>query len=568
MPTLPHDPAFTLSAELVEAYTRLAPVSASMAGVPGPIDGWDDLSPAGAEAVASALEGFQARAAALPPATERYGELARGVLDDFLRDKLEAIRSGDCYVDLNNIDCPLQQGRMVFDAMDTSTREGWEAVATRLATIDRWLGGYREALAEGQRRGRSAARRQALAGREQALVHASERSSFRGLIRDYDASPAAGDAALRARLEAGAEHARAAYRDLAQFLDGYLERAPHRDGFGPERYARAANQFLGLTIDPRETYAWGFEQIRAIEASMRECAGAIVPGASVPEVVAALDRDPAQVVRDPEVFLEKMRERQARALRELDGTHFDIPDPIRRIDVKLAPEGGALGAYYQPPNEDFTRPGTVFYAPGAEPVFTLYSEITTAYHEGFPGHHLQCGLQVYLADKLTRLHRLFGLKSGYAEGWALYAEQLMHELGYLEQPAYVLGMHQAKLFRAWRVVADIGMHHGYAIPNDFDFHPGETWTFEHCVEALTDRCFAARDHAESEATRYLGWAGQAISYKVGERVILELRDEARAALGAAFDPKRFHEAVLGTGSVWLDRLRAFVRASRYGLDLA
>jgi hypothetical protein len=97
-------------------------------------------------------------------------------------------------------------------------------------------------------------------------MHASERSSFRGLVRDYDASPAAGDAALRARLEAGAEHARAAYGELARFLDGYVERAPDHDGFGAERYARAANQFLGLTIDPRETYAWGFEQIRAIEA--------------------------------------------------------------------------------------------------------------------------------------------------------------------------------------------------------------------------------------------------------------------------------------------------------------
>src|SRR6185503_20958269 len=99
--------------------------------------------------------------------------------------------------------------------------------------------------------------------------------------------------------------------------------------------------------------------------------------------------------------------------------HFDVPPPIRRVDVRLAPPGGAIGAYYVGPSEDLSRPGTVWYSPGARTAMPLWQEITTAYHEGFPGHHLQVALQVLSRDRLTRFQRLLGDWCGYAEGWAL-----------------------------------------------------------------------------------------------------------------------------------------------------
>jgi uncharacterized protein (DUF885 family) len=291
---------------------------------------------------------------------------------------------------------------------------------------------------------------------------------------------------------------------------------------------------------------------------MEHQAGLIDPGASLPEVVEQLKTDPDRCAATPDEFLEAMRQRQELVMAELDGTHFDIPEPIKRLEVKVAPPGGSLGAYYVQPSEDFTRPGTVWYSLGTQTSFPLWDEVSTAYHEGFPGHHMQSGVQLSLADRLSRLHRTLIWHPGYGEGWALYAERLMHELGYLEKPEYVLGMLSAEMHRACRVVIDIGLHVGYPIPPDAVFRPGRDWTFETAVEMLTDLAFLYPDYARSEVTRYLGWPGQAISYKVGQRVILELREDMRSRRGGAFDLKEFHGAVLGSGPVGLAHLRELV----------
>jgi uncharacterized protein (DUF885 family) len=212
-----------------------------------------------------------------------------------------------------------------------------------------------------------------------------------------------------------------------------------------------------------------------------------------------------------------------------------------------------------PPSEDFTRCGTTWWSLGDATEVALWGEVTTAYHEGFPGHHLQCAIQLTLAGRLSRLHRLAVWYPGYGEGWALYAEQLMNELGYFEKPDYVLGMLNAQLFRACRVVIDIGCHLGFKIPlEEKDFHPGETWSYELGVELMTKRAFQDPAYAASEVTRYLGWPGQAISYKVGQRVILEIRDEMKKQKGAAFSLKDFHARVLGSGPVGLELLRDLV----------
>ncbi|MFO0552663.1 MAG: DUF885 domain-containing protein [Polyangiaceae bacterium] len=555
-----NDPIFALSNEYVDAFCALSPISASMAGVPGDFDGWDDYSPEGAERALAVHRSFLQRLEALPIASDPWARLARNVMGDFLREKIAYYESGDHLCDLNNIECPLQHVRVVFDVMDLSTAGGWGAATRRLATLDKALSHYRAALEEGARRGLVAAQRQVRATREQARLQASEKSSYYDLLSTFDKSDIK-DGALRAALAAGIESTRAAFAEFGRFLDGYLEKATPKDAVGEARYRRSVRRFLGMELDLEETYAWGFKEIAAIEGAMRDVAAKIAPGKSVPDLIAELSSSPDQLIADIDQFLAIMRDRQNRALSELYGTHFDVPDPVKKIEVRLAPAGGALGAYYYPPNENFTRPGTVYYAPAEGHKYALFSEITTAYHEGFPGHHLQCGLQVYLADRLSRLHRLFVVCSGYAEGWALYAEQLMEELGYLDKPEYVLGMHMAKLFRACRVVADIGMHLELTIPASFDFHPGETWGYDLCVELLTKRAFVPSEFAMSEATRYLGWPAQAISYKVGERVILGLRTDLKTKLGDKFDLKRFHEVVLSTGSVGLDLLRDVTRES-------
>ena len=142
---------------------------------------------------------------------------------------------------------------------------------------------------------------------------------------------------------------------------------------------------------------------------------------------------------------------------------------------------------------------------------------------------------------------------GLGEGWALYAEQLVDELGFFEKPDYVFGFLAAQMLRSCRVVIDIGSHLELPIPADQPFHAGEEWSFETAVEMLQEYATLERDYAESETTRYLGWPGQAISYKVGHRAILDIRAQLESRDG--FDLKKFHADLLGVGPVGLDLLR-------------
>ena len=545
-------PIFILSDELTRALAELMPVAATYIGLPGHDHRWEDLSPAGHDQRAAVFSGFRRRLAALDAGTDPWLTLAKATLADQLDQWLEAHEQRDHLLDLNSIDCPFQNMRMVFDVMDTSTAAGWENVAARLEGLGSALAGYRALLAEGLAQGRAVARRQVEAVLEQARVHAGDTSYFATL-------PATAPEAIRARIDAGARSARAGIAAFADWLrQEYAPRAVARDAVGPERYARAAARHLGMKLDAREAYAWGWDEVRRLEAAMRQTARAIDAGAAVPALVQRLKHAPEGCASGPAHFLELMMERQQRAVEKLDGVHFAVPPPARRIEVKLAPPGSVLGAYYTAPSEDFSRAGCVWYVLGETQAPPLFTEISVAYHEGFPGHHLQIATQMHLGEKLSRFQRVVAGNTGYAEGWALYAEQLMFELGYLERPEYELGMQLEQLVRAYRVVVDIGLHLELPVPAEAAL--GAAWTFETMLEAMHARSFLPRDHAESEVTRYMGWPAQAIAYKLGQRAILKLREERRRAQGSAFSLAGFHQAVLEVGSVGLDLLAERLRA--------
>ncbi|MEJ0014200.1 MAG: DUF885 domain-containing protein [Actinomycetota bacterium] len=149
-------------------------------------------------------------------------------------------------------------------------------------------------------------------------------------------------------------------------------------------------------------------------------------------------------------------------------------------------------------------------------------------------------------DRLTRFQRTEAWISGYGEGWALYAERFMDELGAFEDPAFELGYLSGQAMRAARIVVDIGMHCGY---KDFD---GNVWNADSAYNLMVDRALCAPDFAKSEIDRYLGWPGQAISYKVGERVWLRTREDAKKRLGDKFDIKAWHNYALKIGPMGLD----------------
>ncbi len=545
-----------LSDGYVVEYTRSSPMMATYIGVPGGEDRLDDLSPAGlAEANELVLRTLRDVQAA--PSTGTDDDIARDVLVERLEVARDLYDSGWAHAALNVIASPVQDVRMVFDLMPTETDDEVEILARRMAAVPAALAGYQESLLAAAAAGRVAALRQIDKCAIQCDTYSGITGTgfFAGLAESVNADGRRGTAITDA-LTAGAAAADAAYATLGSFLRSELrQHAPEKDAVGRERYELASRDFLGAVIDLEETYAWGWSEFLAIEAEMREVAERVAPGTGPAGAAAALDADPEYQITGLDALQSWMQDLSDRAVADLGARYFEINDQIRTLECLIAPPGGGVGAYYTGPSDDFSRPGRMWWAvePGRE-VFSTWRETSTVYHEGVPGHHLQIATAVARKDTLNDFQRLLAGTSAHAEGWALYAERLVRELGYLRSDGQLLGLLDSQLFRAARVVVDIGMHLELLIPVGTGFHEGERWTSELGLEFLLTRTITDAQHCRDEIDRYLGWPGQAPSYKVGERIWLAGRDGARQRHGAAFDFKAFHAAALNMGGMGLDPL--------------
>ncbi|BDZ40895.1 hypothetical protein GCM10025865_01940 [Paraoerskovia sediminicola] len=513
---------------------------------------------------------------AAPGAPERVGqsdetdrldevdEVTLAAMRERLGLELELYAAGEQLAALNVIESPLQSLRDVFDLMPTGTVEDWEDVASRLEAVPAALSGYTASLRAAAQAGHVAAVRQVRACADQARDLAGDDSFFTSLVRGDSAASVLDDSGacqlLRGRLELGALGAREAYGRLAVFLERELAPlAPEADAVGRERYALASRWFLGAEVDLDETYAWGLAQVAEIAAEQEAVAAQIGgPGTSVAEAVALLDADPARTLVGTDALRAWMQETSDAAIAALDGTHFDIPEPLHALECRIAPTSTG-GIYYTPPNDDFSRPGRMWWSvPEGTDRFTTWQERTTVYHEGVPGHHLQCAQAVHDRDTLNTWRRLACWVSGHGEGWALYAERLMADLGFLDDPGDRMGMLDAQRLRAARVVVDIGVHLGLPAPTSVG---GGTWDAAKAWTYLRENVALPEATLRFELDRYLGWPGQAPSYKVGQRLWESARDDAASAArarGAELDLREFHARALGLGSVGLDVLREAV----------
>jgi len=540
---------FEISDRLTEEWADLHPVAATYAGISGRDGECADLSPEGHERSADLQRSARARLLPHVDHPDPVQAFAAKVLAAEMGSLLEAHESGRWKRDLNHIRSPFQTVRDVFEVMSKATLDDWESIRARLRGFGGMLEGYRRCLAAGASEGDTAAVRQVESVLGQVEHAASERSAFNSFPRAAVEAGADGEAVADAVAEA-----RSACGELAAWLRGsYLPAARPGDAVGEESYLREADRFLGMAMDPRETYDWGWSEIGRIRAEMTAAAAEIDPVKSLAEVIELLDTDPTRSAATREEFVEFVSALQEEAIAQLDGRHFDVPTELRTVTVNIAPPGVPLGAWYVGPSQDFTRPGSIWYAPGKRDRLPYWQEVSTAYHEGFPGHHLQVGGAVLQTDKLSRFQRAFIWRPGSGEGWALYAERLMDELGFFEKPEYRLGLLASQLFRSVRVVLDIGCQLELTVPDDAPLHGGEVWSYDIGVDYMCRVGLQPRDVSESEVKRYLGWWGQAVSYKVGEREILSIRDEAARRPG--FDRKDFHRRVLEAGSVRLDHLR-------------
>jgi uncharacterized protein (DUF885 family) len=528
---------FRLCDDYVTQSAALDPVEAGMRGISTAFRAATDYGPDGyaaqEELIAATLAALGAAAV-----TSDADRLAAAYLRERLEAQLAWHRAGE---PLRSLRTPFGLVNTVRDSVDLLPRgddADWRDIAARLAAIPAMFASWRASLDAGRARGLVAARRQAVESAAQADKYAGTHDA---LVAAY------GDGPLAAELAAAAGQAHRGYQEIARYLrEDYAPAAAERDGVGAERYALAARLGLGADIDLAEAYAWGWAELARIEDELAAEAAEVSPGASPAEAAARLNQ--TEYVTGADAYQGWLQDRHDEAIERLDGVHFDIAPPLRRVEVVLARGSTSGAAYYTSPSEDLARPGRTWWplsGRGEQDRYQTWTELSTVFHEGVPGHHLQAGAATMAADALSRFARTTFV-SGHGEGWALYAERLADELGWFTAPGTRLGMLSGSALRAARVVIDIGVHLDLPLPD------GSRWTFGRACEVLRERGRAEPHRVEAEVIRYFGWPGQAITYKLGERGWLAAREQARRQPG--FDLKRWHTAALSLGPIGLDAL--------------
>lgn len=471
---------------------------------------------------------------------DEHDERAKYILMNDLVDTIYFINAKHSYALWGVTDSPVSEIRDVFEYMPSKTDEDIKNIVSRLNEIPKAYGQWISTIESVALDGHKTPMRHVKGVANQLLE-----ISYENLAKRFDP-----ENKYPELLEAGKD-ADISNKFLSEWLvNSYSTHALSKDGVGEDKYLIWAQYYTYENIDIKQTYESGIVELKEINSRMWELAKEIAPNAkSLREVADELDKNETYSVRGTEALLKTLRDFTDKAFKELNKTHFDIDERIAFCDVKLAPEGSGSAPYYMDPSEDLTRPGTTWYPTMGKKEFSFWINASTWYHEGIPGHHLQIGTQVVQQEFLSRYQRNGAWNSGYGEGWALYSERLMYELGFFTDPGYEMGYLANQALRAARLVVDIGLHLEY-----IDEEDGEKWSAEKAVNFLVDRAMLGLEEAESEVDRYLCLPGQAISYKIGERVWLKCREDAKERLGDKFSLKKFHSHALKLGPMTLEFL--------------
>lgn len=347
-----------------------------------------------------------------------------------------------------------------------------------------------------------------------------------------------------------------AYRKLEKYLAQIAEKATGVDGVwklpdGDKWYAFQLRSNTTTDMTPEEVYQLGVSEVGRIEKEMRTILDSIgVPDTgSVGSILSHFATEPQFLYADDATGKAQCLKDYQTIIDEIDNNMGDIFDMRPKIGVKVeaVPEfkqQGAPGAYYNPPAMDGTRPGIFYANMRSMAEIPKYGMRTLSYHEAIPGHHFQIALQQELTGVPT--FRKVLPFTAYAEGWALYAERLAWEYGFQKDPYSDLGRLQAEIFRAVRLVVDVGIHH-------------KRWTREQAIDYMIEKTGMPEGDVVAEIERYIVWPGQACAYKVGQLKILQLRDYAKKELGDKFNIKEFHNVVLMNGSMPLSILEELVK---------
>ena len=532
----------------VKHLAKRSPSYATYLGFPGGEGDVDDFSP---EALKQDRDDYAGLISQLS-AEEPVDEVDRVTKEAMIADADLSVRTFDSglqFRNMNNIASPAQDIRDIFDLSPTETEQDWENLASRMSKVPEAIAGYIESLRVGISRQDTPARRQV----EEIVAQVAQIDSPDGFFREFSKAEGKNlpESLMKKLVDAG-EKATEGYRTFGEFLTGELMPAANaEDAIGTERYALLSERFLGAKIDPDETYEWGIEELARVVAEQTAVANQIKPGASVEEAVEFLENDPSTKLYGTDALQKWMQRLSDEAIEKLSGSHFEIAEPLKKLECMIAPTKHG-GIYYTGPTDDFSRPGRMWWSvPEGVEEFDTWRETTTVYHEGVPGHHLQIAQQTYIKDTLNDWRRLASWSSGHGEGWALYAERLMDELGFLSTPADRLGMLDGQRMRAARVVLDIGVH-----TKKPKLDGQGIWDFDYALAFMEKNVNMSKEFVRFEVTRYFGWPGQAPSYKVGQRIWEQIRDDYKERKGSDFDIKEFHKAALNLGGLGLDTLRS------------
>jgi uncharacterized protein (DUF885 family) len=537
-----------------------APENATFLGVPGYNDRLSDNSP-------EATERRRARVKSSIRELERFDprslntqdRLSREVMLHDLRreDAINAIfgplpfaSGGDGYLPVSPMWGPHQTWSILAKSTRFESVRDYEDYLKRLQAMPRYLEQLQARMRIGMRWGWVAPRAAMESVPARLDPFAGEDVTSSTMWSPFKSFPESVPAAERERLatagRAALVHVHAAFARLRAFLrEEYLPAGRRELGAstlpgGMPYYAQLAASSTTTAQTPEEIHDVGLKEVARIRRQMDETMRAAGFTGTFAEFIAFLRSDPRFVFKTPEDRLRAYRDIAKRADAELPKLFAELPRTPYGIRPMEAYEGDNAD-HYTPPALDGSRAG-FFEANvnnlGKRPSYEMEAVLL---HEAVPGHHLQIARSYELKD-LPRFRRS-GFYTAYVEGWALYAESLGYEMGFYTDPYQRFGALQAEALRAVRLVIDTGIH-------------AKGWGREQSIRYLVDNTGSHPDFATAEVDRYIVWPGQALGYKVGQLKIMALREKAKQALGARFDVRRFHNAILDDGALPLAVLEA------------
>jgi uncharacterized protein (DUF885 family) len=541
----------TLCDEVWRWRLEESPTSATYLGV-GTHDRLDERGPEARARRERALGGYLRRLEAVSPdALRGEDRITRSILLRTLSEDLESYRHRGWEWDLDQLQGPHVAVQDLLNVQPLSEPAHVDALLARYAQVPSlfaaWTGDLRDGLASGRVAPQTSFHR--VRGQVAAFVQTPPaKTSFATVVERLPASwPQAERRRAKARiLEAVERDVVPAYRALQGFLDAdYAGRAREEVGVwsipgGAEAYAFLVRQSTTTHRTPEALHELGKAELEKNRAEMLAIARADGHGGDLRSYFDRLAKEPRFRLGTRDEVLGRYREVCARMDARLPEAFGLLPRTgyvVRPIEAYR--EKDAPAAYYLPPADDGSRPGT-FYANTRDPSsWPTYEMEALCFHEAVPGHHLQIAIAVERKDlPALRRHALF---TAYVEGWAHYAELLADEMGAYSSSHDRLGYLAGQAWRAARLVVDTGMH-------------ALRWTREKALALLREIRGGPESDAENEIDRYVIWPGQALAYKVGQRTILDARDRARRRLGAAFTLAGFHDEVLRHGALPLSLL--------------